>query len=112
MEVDVERRARTPDRRPQAQKGPRKGDRAAPGRARATGLPQFQTLRIDRKNWILFGAGIGCIVVGFGILATGDITIAPILLLLGYLVLIPWALVARPGIRPAPGDAEAKDRSE
>jgi len=45
--------------------------------------------RDARFNWKLFGAGLVAIVVGFVLLATNDITIAPILLVLGYCVLIP-----------------------
>ncbi len=56
---------------------------------------EFQTLDFGRRNWILFGAGLLAIVAGFGLLAAGDITIAPILLVGGYCGLIPWALVAR-----------------
>lgn len=63
-------------------------------RASAPGQGEFQTLRMTRKNWILFGSGILCILIGFGVLTTGDITVAPILLVIGYLVLIPWSLVA------------------
>lgn len=68
------------------------------------GAPKFprggpehpQTLDFRRKNWLLLGAGALSIVLGFLILSTGEITLAPILLLAGYLVLIPWALVSRP----------------
>jgi hypothetical protein len=68
-------------------------------RARSTGRPakadaSAQTIELHRKNWILLGAGIVCIVLGFIALSMRDITLAPILLLAGYLVLIPWGLVA------------------
>jgi len=53
-------------------------------------------LQFTAKNWRIFGAGIAAIVLGFILLGTGDITIAPVLLLAGYLVLIPWSLIARP----------------
>lgn len=53
----------------------------------------YQSLDFSRKNWILFGVGLAAIGSGFGLLATGDISIAPILLVVGYLGLIPWALV-------------------
>lgn len=72
------------------------GGAAREGR-RAVGVPHHhQEIDFRRKNWILFGGGLLSIVLGFILLSTGDITLAPILLLLGYLVLIPWALVARP----------------
>jgi hypothetical protein len=53
-----------------------------------------QTVELHRKNGILLGAGIVCIVLGFIVLGMRNITLAPILLLAGYLVLVPWGLVA------------------
>jgi len=38
---------------------------------------------------------LGVIALGFVVLAGGDTTIAPILLVLGYLVLVPLALLKR-----------------
>jgi hypothetical protein len=61
-----------------------------------------QTIELHRKNWILLGAGIACILLGFLVLAAGNITLAPILLLAGYLVLIPWGLVAHRKTASAP----------
>jgi hypothetical protein len=54
-----------------------------------------QTIEIHRRNSIILGAGIGCIVLGFIALSMHDITLSPILLVAGYLVLIPWGLIAR-----------------
>ncbi|MBK8229926.1 MAG: hypothetical protein IPK72_04905 [Candidatus Eisenbacteria bacterium] len=67
-------------------------------------LDDLQSLDFGRKNWTLLGAGLAAIVLGFVLLKTGDITLAPILLVAGYLVLIPWALVARPKADAAPGE--------
>lgn len=53
-----------------------------------------QTVELRRKNGILLGAGVACILLGFMMLNMRDITLAPILLLAGYLVLVPWGLVA------------------
>lgn len=47
------------------------------------------------KNYALFAIGFLFILLGFVILATGDITIAPILLVVGYCVLIPAAILAK-----------------
>jgi hypothetical protein len=52
-----------------------------------------QTIELHRKNWILLGGGIICILLGFIALSMRDITLAPILLLAGYLVLVPWGLL-------------------
>lgn len=40
-------------------------------------------------NWKIFLAGMVAIVAGYALLMASDITIAPILLVLGYCVLIP-----------------------
>jgi hypothetical protein len=52
-------------------------------------------LPFRRKNFILFGIGALTIIAGYVFLSRGSITAAPILLLLGYLVLIPWGILAK-----------------
>jgi hypothetical protein len=47
----------------------------------------------DKRNYLLLGAGLVLIVLGFILLATGDITLAPILLVLGYCVVIPLGML-------------------
>ena len=80
--------------------------RKAAVRPDATAQKEFQTIHFGRKNWILFGAGILLILLGFGALRGGSITLAPILLVAGYLVLIPWALIARPRSQKGQGNEE------
>ena len=52
-----------------------------------------------RKNYLLFGFGVFVIIVGYLIMYLGDVNsfqslvISPLLLLLGYLVIIPLALL-------------------
>ena len=52
-----------------------------------------------RKNYVLFGVGVFVIIVGYLIMYLGDVNsfqslvISPLLLLLGYLVIIPVALL-------------------
>ena len=52
-----------------------------------------------RKNYLLFGFGVFVIIVGYLIMYLGDVNsfqslvISPLLLLLGYLVIIPVALL-------------------
>lgn len=59
---------------------------------------EFQTLDLGPRNWRILAAGVASVVAGFLILAwTRDTVFAPILLVGGYLGLIPWGLVARPG---------------
>jgi hypothetical protein len=52
-------------------------------------------LPFGRKNYIIFGLAAVAIVAGYIALSRGSITLAPILLLLGYLVLIPWGILAK-----------------
>lgn len=56
-------------------------------------------LHFGSRNYTALGAALGCIVVGFALLARGSITAAPILLVLGYCVLVPYGLAT--GRRPA-----------
>ena len=44
-------------------------------------------------KWKIFAAGLVSIVVGYILLASNDITIAPVLLVLGYFVLVPLAFL-------------------
>lgn len=94
------------DRRSSDRTSPRKAGSPAPREARRAGglAHHHQEIDFRRKNWLLFGGGILSIVLGFLLLSSGDITLAPLLLLLGYLVLVPWALVARP--RHKDGDVQ------
>jgi hypothetical protein len=54
-------------------------------------------LPYGRKNYALYGNAALIIVAGYIALSRGSITLAPILLLLGYLVVIPWAIMAKSG---------------
>ncbi len=44
-------------------------------------------------RWRLFGIGLAAIVLGYVLLAVNNITIAPVLLVLGYCVLVPLAFL-------------------
>jgi len=52
-----------------------------------------QTPTERRFNWKLFGAGLAAIVIGYVLLAINDITVAPLLLVLGYCILVPLAFL-------------------
>lgn len=52
-------------------------------------------VKFTRKNFIFFLTGFIAIVVGFILLRNGDITLAPILLVLGYLVLLPLGILLK-----------------
>jgi len=53
------------------------------------------TLYLTQTNWIIFASGILSIVVGYIFLARESLTLSPMLLVLGYAVLIPISLVFR-----------------
>ncbi len=52
-------------------------------------------LLFGRRNYFWFGIGIAVIVLGYIALGMGDITLAPILLVTGYCVIIPIAILIR-----------------
>lgn len=60
-----------------------------------------------KKNYILFASALIVIIVGFIALSMGDITLAPILLVIGFLALLPWAIMARG--KPEPGETRVDD---
>lgn len=67
-----------------------------PNRRRAakdTPVEATSDLGFGKRNAVLFGAGLLCIGVGYALLAQGSITAAPILLVLGYVVLMLLAIV-------------------
>ena len=56
-------------------------------------------LTLSKTNYLLFGIGILLIILGYFIMAKGEvysvqsISIAPIILLIGYLVVIPASIL-------------------
>jgi hypothetical protein len=75
----------------------------------------LRDLPFTNRNWIILGGGVAVIAAGYGLLsippADGflSLTMAPILLVLGYCVVIPCAILYRdPEARESPaGDGEA-----
>ena len=59
----------------------------------------FDGWSYDKENYFLFGAGIITIILGYITMATGDtysfqsLSLAPVLLFIGYIILIPIALL-------------------
>ncbi len=49
-------------------------------------------LSFGPRNYAVLGAALAAIVIGFVLLSRGSITAAPILLVLGYCVLVPYGL--------------------
>lgn len=78
--------------------GQGKGARRAP-QGEAPRGPQKESgeeshLGWGRRNYLILAAGGVAIALGYLLLSLGDITIAPILLVGGYLGLIPWGIVS------------------
>jgi len=67
--------------------------KAKPVKARKLKAKEKDTLGFTRKNYYLFALGLLIIVVGFISLRMGSITLAPILLVLGYCVIIPLSII-------------------
>ena len=75
-------------RRPGSKRpGPNPAVRRALGRGESDG--QAPLLVLGKTNYVLLGAGLLTIVLGFLLLATEEINISPVLLVLGYCILIP-----------------------
>lgn len=51
------------------------------------------TLRFGRQNWILLGLGLLSVVAGYFFLSGGSTVAAPLLLVLGYVILIPLGII-------------------
>ena len=62
-------------------------------------LHLFKDWSFTSKNYIIFGIGLITIILGYIVLALGTVnsfqslTLAPILLFIGYLFIIPFALI-------------------
>lgn len=59
-------------------------------------------LPFSGKNYLLFAIGLLVIVIGYVTLGYGSITLAPILLVLGYCVIIPAAIIINGGKKKPP----------
>jgi hypothetical protein len=61
--------------------------------AKKTGESQRAPLRFSGINGVLGLAGILIVALGYFLLSQGSITAAPLLLVLGYVVLLPLAII-------------------
>jgi hypothetical protein len=67
---------------------------ASSTRTRASArAPEVGAVSFSLGNWILLLAGMVAVVGGFALLARGSVVAAPLLLMLGFLVLIPWGII-------------------
>jgi hypothetical protein len=62
---------------------------------KASGGTSEGGLKFTGKNYWLLALGIVAIAIGYQQLAQGSITLAPILLILGYCVIIPIAIIIK-----------------
>jgi hypothetical protein len=75
--------------------------KAGYGKKRETRKPTYELgFAWGRTNWALLLAGVVSLALGFAALARGSMTLAPVLLVVGYLVLVPASLLIRPKTRP------------
>ena len=51
------------------------------------------SLRFSPRNLALLGAGLLAIIIGYVLMSGGDTVLAPLLLVLGYAVLIPLGII-------------------
>ena len=61
----------------------------------------FESWSFSTVNYYLFGIGLALIILGYIVMASGEVnsfqslTVAPIILFVGYIIFIPAALVYR-----------------
>ena len=61
----------------------------------------FESWSFSRTNYVLFASGLVLIIFGYVIMSTGEVnsfqslTLAPIMLFIGYIILIPASLLYR-----------------
>lgn len=73
---------------------------------------ESKALSLERRNYLILGIGVLTIIIGYIVMATGDtysfqsLTLAPIILLIGYLILIPLALLYRRRSATPPPDSK------
>lgn len=62
---------------------------------KASGKKVSESLGFGRINYYLMALGLAFIVIGYIALAGGSITLAPILLVVGYCVILPVAILIK-----------------
>ncbi len=81
---------------------------AAPAKKKpAPSAPESVKWPFGKKNYIWFGIALGVMILGFVLLGSGDITFAPILLVVAYCALIPIAIL----VKGQPDDSSPVDQS-
>ncbi len=88
-----------------AEKGKRKVKPQVKPTAKVHRPKEKSALPFTSKNYVLFAIGLFVIVIGYVTLGYGSITLAPILLVLGYCVIIPVAIIIN-GRKEKPPEAQ------
>jgi len=71
----------------------------------------IKALSFTKINYLLFAIGIAVIIIGYICMATGEtysfrsLTVAPIILLVGYLIIIPLAILYRKKEEKTPSES-------
>jgi hypothetical protein len=68
-------------------------DRATRARRNPAPAASHASLKFSPINAVLLVLGLAAVVLGYVALAQGSITVAPLLLVLGYAVLLPLAII-------------------
>ena len=58
----------------------------------------------NRQSIFIFILGLICLIVGYLFMASGDITVSPILLVIAYVILFPLSIII--GIIKKPGNKD------
>lgn len=68
---------------------------AAPAKKKAITAPESVKWPFGKKNYIWFGIALAVMIIGYVLLGSGDITLAPVLLVVAYCALIPTAILVK-----------------
>ncbi len=79
--------------RPTPATAPRRPTTASSASAAAAAQEAEGTVRFSTQNWALLLAGLASIVGGYMLLGDGSTSLAALLLVLGYVVLIPLGII-------------------
>jgi len=83
-----------PNRKGQDARGAR-GNAAVKRALRGESVSHDPLLAFSRTNYLLMGSGVVLALIGFGLLNTGDISVAPFLIVVGYCGCIPAGILWR-----------------
>ena len=74
---------------------PPRGNAAVKRALRGESVQHEPLLAFERTNYLFMAAGVGLAIVGFALLRTGDISVAPFLIVVGYCGCIPAGILWR-----------------